>query len=135
MDARRRGDPRRHCFVAHGDDDGGDGGGARDYCTVLGMGDWKELVARAGLDEKRAALVAKMPCDDAAKKAGRDRDTVLRAMIKMRETQAPHGSGPAAGSPIPQNIPLLYPNGDSAGKLGDFVLPGKPLVLNFGSCS
>ena len=89
----------------------------------------------AGLDDNRLRMIAQLPADDEARAAGRDRDTVLDQMITMTADQAQYGQGPVVGEAIPQDVTLLRPSGEIAGTLNDFVQPGRPLVLNFGSCS
>ena len=99
------------------------------------MADLAELAQKAGLDANRQKLIARMPTDDAAKERGVDQETVLRQMVRTTEEQAPHGTGPAEGEPVPQGLELLHPDGESAGSLADLATPGRPLILNFGSRS
>ena len=53
------------------------------------MSSFEEVARAAGLGANRIAHLARMPTDDEAKAAGRDRDTVLAEMIKKREAQQP----------------------------------------------
>jgi len=56
------------------------------------------------------------------------------AMMKQKkEEQAKYGTGPQRGAPAPDT--LLHDRAGNALQLLSLGKPGRPLILNFGSCS
>lgn len=88
------------------------------------------LAAAGGLDETRQAFLQKTAAEDPAR-AG----IMLDSMVEKARDQAPHGPGPAKGEAIPADVRLLDPSSGAAVELADLLSAGRPLVLNFGSCS